>query len=159
VELNATLYTRDGGRTWKKSRYDASVNTERLRLAEAGTGTFMGTAAQLLDAEYGWWTVEGDLFRTANGGETWRQLASIRYRGELIEVGQLCFANRELGWAMPVLLGRNRPIPAFETVNGGESWTPMAVPPDSKVEWCGVKPDGSPYFSGGGILYRRVVRR
>lgn len=64
IELNELLYTHDGGRSWHKSKYCASVDEAALHEAEIGTGMFSRTDAQLLDAKYGWWTVQSDLFRT-----------------------------------------------------------------------------------------------
>lgn len=157
VELNATLYTRDGGRTWKESRYCRAVNEKELHYAEFGTGTFWRTTAQLLDAEFGWWSVEGDLFRTTDGGATWCKLQPIRYKGEIVPVHQIRFATRNLGWAVPDFLGRwDDPMPPFETRDGGRSWAPINVPPSTHIEGCAILPSANVYCWGRGSLYRLV---
>ena len=84
----------------EKSRYCTNVNVSKLHYAELGTGTFWRTTAQLLDIQFDWWSVEGDLFRTANGAATWCQLPSIRYEHEIVPIHQIRFASRTLGWAV-----------------------------------------------------------
>jgi photosystem II stability/assembly factor-like uncharacterized protein len=128
VELNATFFTRDGGRTWKKSRYCADVNIRRLREAWIGTDMWGGTSAQLLDVEYGWWTVEGDLFRTTNGGETWCRLPSVKIGKDAMRIQQMRFVSRDLGWAVLNGMGVAGELPMFETHDGGQSWRPIKFP-------------------------------
>ncbi len=101
IELNATLFTRDGGKSWRKSRYCADVNRDQIKWAEIGSDTFKATPAQLLDAEYGWWSVEGDLFRTTDGGATWCQLPSIQWHEHALAIQQLHFTDRRQGCAIP----------------------------------------------------------
>ncbi len=157
LELNATLYTHDGGRSWKESHYCASVNKKKLQFAQTGTGTFMRTTAQLLDAKVGWWSVEGDLFRTKDGGATWCQLPSIHYNGEIVPVHQLGFVNRTTGWAVPDLLGRgDDPLPLFETNNGGESWIPLTFAQKPRIEGCSVVSIATVFCWEYGHLYRLV---
>ncbi len=155
IELNATLYTSDGGRTWHESHYCPAVNEKSLHYAELGTGTFWRTTAQLLDPSLGWWAVESDLFRTTDGGATWCQLPSIRYKGEIVPIHQIRFATRNLGWAVPDFTGRwDHPIPPLQTRDGGKSWSALTVPPDTHVEGCSMLLDRTVYCWGRGHLYR-----
>jgi photosystem II stability/assembly factor-like uncharacterized protein len=154
IELNRILYTRNGGGSWMKSRYCADVNTKKLHSAELGSDTFTATTAHLLDAEYGWWSVEGDLLRTSDGGETWCQLPSILRGGKVVAIAQVRFATRELGWAVPTVRGRQQhPTPPFETVDGGKSWRAIDKPRNLQVDECTVLPDALVYFWGDGGLY------
>jgi len=123
VEFNATLYTRDGGDSWHKSSYANDVKTRELRLAEIGPNTFHATAARLVDAEYGWWSVEGDLFRTTDGGASWRQLESPRWHARLVRIHGLRFADRKRGWAVASRLGQPSPMPGFPSTPGRRSAT------------------------------------
>lgn len=157
VELNATQFSRDGGHTWAKSRYCRSVRMKDLRYAELGTGTFMGTTAQLLDTEYGWWSVNGDLFRTTDGGATWCQLPSIQLDNEALIIAEIRFFNRKLGWAVPTHYGpEEHPAPPFESTDGGTSWMPIKTPLDARIEGVSVLPEGTVFFWGDGNLYRLV---
>jgi photosystem II stability/assembly factor-like uncharacterized protein len=157
IELNRTLFTRDGGRTWAKSKYCPTVNTSRLHYAELGTGIFLGTAAHLLDESYGWWTVEGDIFRTTDGGRTWCLLPSIRQRSGTVRVGEIHFANRSLGWALP---SRDQswegPRHPYESTDGGRSWVKIAMPADARLEGLIGVADDAILFWGDRKLYRLV---
>jgi len=127
VELNATLFTHDGGRTWKKSRYCPGIDKRRMRQAWIGSDMWGSTSAQLLDAEYGWWTVEGDLFRTTDGGETWCKLPPIRLGKDLMRIRELHFVNRTSGWAVLNGMGFSAELPITETQDGGQSWKPIKL--------------------------------
>jgi photosystem II stability/assembly factor-like uncharacterized protein len=156
IEMNATLYTTDSGRHWEESRYCSTVAVKALHQAGASPGLFLGTAAQLLDAEFGWWSVEGDIFRTTDGGVTWCQLPSIRYRGHIVSIERLRFANRKLGWAVPSFLKNGGTLPVYQTTNGGESWNQVRSPRDAGIEGCSDVSDATVFCWGYGRLYRLV---
>ena len=153
VEFNATLYTRDGGDSWHKSSYANDVKTRELRLAEIGPNTFHATAARLVDAEYGWWSVEGDLFRTTDGGASWRQLESPRWHARLVRIHGLRFADRKRGWAVASRLGQPSPMPGFRTLDGGATWEAYAMPLGAEVGEVTLAEDGAVYFWGDDRLY------
>ena len=160
IELNATLYTRDGGQSWHKSRYCADVDTTRLRRAWPGTGMFAATTAQLLDASLGLWSVEGDLFRTSDGGATWRRLPPIRWHKKSLRIGEIRFVNQRLGWALPPIdeeLAHPTPAPCFQTEDGGETWVAVGMPDDACIEGMTVTKDGTVYVWGDRQLYLIVV--
>jgi photosystem II stability/assembly factor-like uncharacterized protein len=157
IELNETMFTGDGGRSWHRSLYCANVDTKRLRSAEVGTGMFEATTAQLLDIKYGWWSVEGDLFRTTDGGATWCRLPSIQRNGRAVAIQDIRFANRELGWAVPALREQwPRPAPCFQTQDGGGSWTAIGMPSATRIEGVALLGNGTIYFWGYGQLYLLV---
>jgi len=149
IELNQTLFTSDGGENWHKSRYCSSVNIKNLREASLGSGTFEATAAQLLDAHYGWWSVEGDTFRTADGGATWCPSPPIRWQGRVLRLHDIRFANRNLGWAIPTISEQWPQLtPCFQTHDGGETWASIVAPPGTRIEGISVPKDGPVYFWG-----------
>ena len=154
LELNATLFTRDGGRTWKRSRYCSGLDQKQLRRAESGSDTFAATTVHLLDRAFGWWSVEGDLFRTTDGGETWCRLPSIQFAGEDVRIGQIRFANRARGWAVPTQLGRFDPLPLFETRDGGSTWAPVRSALKVPVIGCSVVSAATVYCWDHERLYR-----
>jgi photosystem II stability/assembly factor-like uncharacterized protein len=155
VELNAMQFTTDGGRTWRRSRYCPGTDM-RLHEAEMGSDTFTGTAAQLLDSRYGWWTVEGDIFRTTNGGRTWCRQRSIQYHGFLVVLGEIRFASRYLGWALPRSFPppTDEPTPLFETQDGGVSWHSIKIPKDARIDGMSVVSSDTVYFWGDRQLWR-----
>jgi photosystem II stability/assembly factor-like uncharacterized protein len=156
AEFNATLYTRDGGESWHRSQYGADVKTKQLRSAELGSDMFFATAAQLVDAEYGWWSVEGDLFRTTDGGASWRQLESPRWHGRLVRIHGLRFVDRKRGWAVASRLGQSSPMPGFRTLDGGVTWEAYGMPLGAEVGEVTAAEDGAVFFWGEDRLYMPV---
>jgi len=154
IELNAMLHTIDGGRSWQESRYCSTVDVKALHQAGASPGLFSGTTGQLLDAEFGWWSVEGDIFRTTDGGATWCELPSIRYQGHIVSIEQLRFTSRKLGWAVPSFIKNGGILPVYQTTNGGESWSQVRSPRGAEIEGCSVASDTTVFCWGYGRLYR-----
>jgi photosystem II stability/assembly factor-like uncharacterized protein len=157
IELNATLFTRDGGISWHRSQYCSGVNTSNLREAALGSGTFEATTAQLFDSNLGWWSVEGDVFHTTDGGATWCQLPSIQWHGGVLRISHIQFGDAELGWAIPTI-GEQwpRPPPCFETHDGGRTWKPISAPASVRIDGMAASKDGAPYFWGYDYLYKLV---
>jgi photosystem II stability/assembly factor-like uncharacterized protein len=155
IEHEGMLFTRDGGKTWQNSRYCSNVNTKVLHQAPIGSPTWSGIAAQLLDAEYGWWAMVGDLFRTTDGGATWCQLPPIRLGTREINVAELHFANRKLGWAMPDMFGIGK-LPIFETRDGGQSWKPVELPGDPWIYGMSVVSESVIFVWDDTRLYRMI---
>jgi photosystem II stability/assembly factor-like uncharacterized protein len=156
VELDQILFTRDGGRTWRISRYCANVNTSKFKNPSVGSNMWDTIEVHLLDAEYGWWTYKGDLFQTTNGGETWCKLPSIRYPGRTYGISLLRFATRSRGWAQFDGYGRMvPPYPIFETLDGGKSWKQFAA--EGALSIRGFAPVADVvYFWDDQRLYRLV---
>jgi len=153
IELKETLYTRDGGESWQRSKYGSEVNTRLLRSAESGNENVDATAGQLLDAEYGWWSVEGDLFRTTEGGATWHQLPPLRWHERLAKIHGLRFADRNAGWAVPNNAGQPTPMPCFRTRDGGATWVGAVMPSGAQIRELTMAGDGTVYFWGDDRLY------
>jgi photosystem II stability/assembly factor-like uncharacterized protein len=157
IELNRTLFTRDGGSTWGESDYCTQVDKALLHYAEPGTGTFSGTSAHLLDDSYGWWTVEGDIFRTTDGGRTWCLLPPIREGSLVVRLAAIRFSSRSLGWALPNPYQEwevRRHL--YESTDGGRSWVKVAKPPDARLEGLVVVAADTVFCWGDRKLYRLV---
>jgi photosystem II stability/assembly factor-like uncharacterized protein len=78
----------------------------------------------MLDASNGWALNETSVLRTQDGGQTWLDATPARLNGQL--TGSF-FLDDQTGW---VLLAGSDFISGtlFHTADGGESWTPSAVP-------------------------------
>lgn len=109
--------TDDGGVTWQIMSSNIAVPAGAIPLSNT-------VHMQMLDARTGWLLFEestgssfdaGRLFKTADGGATWRELTS--------PVGQsVYFASATLGWAV----GRDG-NGLYLTRNGGVSWKPTDI--------------------------------
>jgi photosystem II stability/assembly factor-like uncharacterized protein len=156
IELDQILFTRDGGRTWKISRYCANVDTSKFKNPSVGSNMWSDIEARLLDAEYGWWAYQGDLFQTTNGGGTWCKLPPIRYPRPTYGISLLRFTTRSRGWAQLDGYGKmGPPYPIVETLDGGKSWKPFEAMGNLSI--YGFAPvAGVVYFWDDQRLYRLV---
>jgi photosystem II stability/assembly factor-like uncharacterized protein len=150
VELDDMYFTRDGGVTWKRSTFCPAFRRE----LETWIGSDMwgGIGVQLLDAQHGWWTVNGDTFRTIDGGGTWCPVTPIGLRGRKMSISKLHFATRDIGWVELAQRGFPDHLPLFETRDGGRTWKPIDLP----GEFYSVKfaSESVIYLAHEGKLYR-----
>jgi len=73
-----------------------------------------------LDGTYGWVAGRsGRLFKTIDGGRTWKRIISIRTEFKLRDIA---FIDRDHGWAV----GDSGAI--LYTADGGESWVDSSLP-------------------------------
>ena len=152
VELDDMYFTRDGGITWKKSAFCPSI---RGRLETwIGSDMWGGTRAQLLDSQYGWWTVNGDTFRTTDGGGTWCPVTPIRLKGRRMSISDLQFATRDVGWAELTHTGIADELPLFETRDGGRTWKALGLPGEFNL--VSVVSESAIYLTREGRLYRLI---
>lgn len=122
---SAPLATSDGGRTWR-----------HVSVPRGQFGPVQIARAVFPNPDTGWLvTVLGQVWRTADGGETWTRASGFPPGS----VQSLSFPNPDDGWAM-VFLKAMRPGPAairggftlVRTVDGGRVWTvvtALAWPP------------------------------
>jgi photosystem II stability/assembly factor-like uncharacterized protein len=98
------LRTTDGGLTWRTSRFGK-------------TGALFDELA-FVDVKRGWVAGNGDVFATANGGQTWLPLPKAPGDGPY----RMQFLSDTTGWLLNYPSGRlNR------TSNGGQSWQACAA--------------------------------
>jgi photosystem II stability/assembly factor-like uncharacterized protein len=150
--LDAIYFTRDGGVTWKKSTF-CPVFRGQLE-TWVGSNMTSGIGAQLLDAHYGWWTVNGDTFRTMDGGATWCPVTPIRVKGRKMSISDLHFATRDVGWAELVHMGIAGELPLFETRDGGRTWKALGLPGEFGL--VSVVSESVVYLERDGRLYRLI---
>lgn len=130
-EADMVVYaTRDGGRHWRPT-----------------TPVREGAVSEFISARQGWaWSpephdsdyagpVKGVLYRTENGGLSWRPVRAQNGLDKFLthgeEVTQLDFVDSEYGWAL-VRVGEQRGAPSslLKTTDGGETWHALRFFPE-----------------------------
>lgn len=116
----AVYVTGDGGKTWNRSVAPHLTH-----------GYLTGSAAvSFADPQHGWFffknaSLQGDLFRTADGGRSWQQVNDNLASGRTVS-GHPVFVNAQYGW-IPVDEGA-APFPGaiWRTIDGGRTWTDVS---------------------------------
>lgn len=106
--------TRDGGNTWRRG---AVLPWPAVPLSPT---TFGGSVWAFADAAHGWVAWDGRFFVTADGGQTWRAVATT---ANLLNVWQLDVLTPAVGWVVQrdiALTGGQ----LLRTTDGGRTWTP-----------------------------------
>jgi photosystem II stability/assembly factor-like uncharacterized protein len=108
----SSLFTEDGGQTWKFSTFSAKPET-RL------------SAVHFINPKTGWAVgAEGKVFATSSGGKFWREQNS-NVKADLTDV---FFLNNAEGWAV----GESGVI--LHTLSGGGLWRPVETPVKHRLE-------------------------
>lgn len=120
--------THDGGRTWQSQPFVAiNYNEVARRMAPPGSGSFAlplrTPSPSFTDMQFGWVGYPRlEEFTTRDGGKHWQRLdLSMLPKG----VGQLEFANKDVGWALVVSTALTSQL--YRTTDGGKTWTPLAL--------------------------------
>src|SRR5690242_11751933 len=123
----ALLRTRDGGATWTVTAVPADDKAERVFFTSEQTG-FVRVG-------------NGKLYRTDDGGDTWRALPATAPR-------EILFADPEVGWSMSYRS-------MLFTTNGGRSWSTREIPFPAMVNAFSLPRRDRGYAVGGhGMIYR-----
>jgi photosystem II stability/assembly factor-like uncharacterized protein len=123
----ALLRTRDGGATWTASAVPAEDGAERVFFTSEQTG-FVRVG-------------NGKLYRTDDGGDSWRALPASAPR-------KILFADPEVGWSM-----RYRSM--MFTANGGRSWSTREIGFPTMVNAFSLPRRDRGYAVGDhGMIYR-----
>jgi photosystem II stability/assembly factor-like uncharacterized protein len=108
--------TENGGDAWRpvvmKGFVNVSVNE-------------MGSPAIFIDARDGWSFKDSTLYRTNDGGQTWRAIRSDSLRSFLNRypnVRQLAFATREVGWILLVSKDGSQ-TRLLKSADAGSTWS------------------------------------
>jgi len=105
---------------------DAGVRWRRSVLPRGYPDGHGSIAFSFADARHGWLTVETvhgsafanvDLYRSDDGGASWRYLGGHAFTGPILFLGSRGFA-----------LGGPEPNRLYTTSDGGTAWTPVALP-------------------------------
>jgi photosystem II stability/assembly factor-like uncharacterized protein len=125
--------TVDGGRTWKRTSAPGARSTHFINAREGWLLAFQGANNA---------SVETDVYRSTDGGETWTKVASSKYgaagKTDLPDVvggdPHITFLNATTGW-----ITRSDPVdlPEWEylhvTRDGGHTWGRQRLPRPSQV--------------------------
>jgi photosystem II stability/assembly factor-like uncharacterized protein len=123
ITEHEVYHTADGGANWLLSEFLTCCTDADWH----SVFSMPPASAFLLDGTAGWLSYEdGYLFKTVDGGASWRQLAHpgqiwAEQKG-LGNFGVLYFSSAQRGW----ILGGDRSV--YETADGGSSWSKLAAP-------------------------------
>ncbi len=89
---------------------------------------------------------QSDLYKTTNGGKTWRSVWDSNWSFSEYYVTDICFKDSLTGWFSIVNNGGITGDECYRTIDGGETWNELSVP-------------GVYYSEGRGLYYSDSSRR
>ena len=114
--LPVILHTTDGGASWVKQTYDATVVLKDVFFVSTGTGIAVGT--------------NGVILRTTNGGNEW----SRRPSGSKASLNKIIFLNSNVGMAVGMGGGGHQSwCEILRSTDGGITWTSTFTPTTSRT--------------------------
>ncbi len=158
ARMDTVYRTLDGGRHWQKGTPPKLAITDLGTTGPraSGLGTIVpgppipgsaeggwavsGASLAFISEQQGWLLVSsgehrrrGELFRTTDGGLTWRAVSrtgtatnALPYGGDIV----FSPAVKELGWLRPdPEASDTSPPPLYVTRDGGRTWAPQPLPP------------------------------
>lgn len=108
--------TADGGRTW-----------QRIATVPSPLGN---PPVYFLDANHGWLVSQNALYRTLDGGLSWKQIPAAVTDQPACTWGQAAFASLNHGWLSVACPGRGfgAETQLLVTHDGGATWSPQPLP-------------------------------
>ena len=161
------LVTTDGGSNWSELAYEGRGPALQPVSAPKPVPFSRVASAQLITPDIGWAvgfsTSKGhpeayyELFRTEDGGVTWKSITPVNSNSW--KIYSVSFLDSNRGWALVWTNGR---FVAYSTVNGGANWSAADVDfgkdQEGRPPWVG---DGQIFFVNplqGWIIFAKVSR-
>jgi photosystem II stability/assembly factor-like uncharacterized protein len=152
-------HTSDQGQTWKETKLPVTEDWE-----QGYSGGFIhfidvNNGYVLLDSEPGLGMMEKSLYRTADGGNSWKRIGNLTGSIKAYPTG-ITFQDSQNGWITSSNHGQEY-ILTFRTKDGGKSWKPEQLKKPAALAAFTYSNSYPPKFSGKdnmkGILPLEIV--
>lgn len=117
-----TMFTTDSGRTWTRSQIPGRLSYNQGDFRNHLEGVWFP------DSTVGYATGPGGVFKSADGGRTWRDITPLQLNGIESRTWGCHFTHRDSGIVLSGGCGDQQLF--LRTTNGGNTWTVSAGPND-----------------------------
>lgn len=117
-----TMFTTDSGRTWTRSQIPGRLNYNQGDFRNHLEGVWFP------DSTVGYATGPGGVFKSADGGRSWRDITPLALNGIESRTWGCYFTHRDSGVVMSGGCGDQQLF--LRTTNGGNTWTVFSGPDD-----------------------------
>ncbi|MDW8219993.1 MAG: YCF48-related protein [Bacteroidota bacterium] len=115
-----TLYTTDSGKTWTRSQIPGRLSYDRGDFRNHLEGVWFP------DTSVGYASGPGGIFKSTDGGRTWRDITPLQLVGVEARTWGCYFTHRDTGYVVSGGCGDQQLF--LRTTNGGNTWTVFAGP-------------------------------